>query len=532
MHKMSASVSRRIEVFFAALWWIQGSPCAVAEGCSAGAFLDLDDNACVDCAPGFFSPAGATSCIECAPGTTDHDASPVSPCELCPRYSFGASARTVGGCALCPDDTNAVAAGATSVDNCTIKPDDSTMHPCTQVMCSIGHVPIASAVPLRDLTMSSCCQHSCATWGATNSCPSGSTLITDQADLVPSGDVPIRSCCSIACPPGTTVTSSGRCELCPAGTISTVDDARACTTCEAGTFAAAGSSVCTACDFGQVDEDLTPATPCSLCSPGTFAHAEGRVSCESCSAPNGQWRRVQGEQRVSECDYCPPGFFSYGAINTTSGSSIPSAECQLCPSGSSAVATDSSVCNFCSAGRFDHDGFPQTACLQCPRDTFSTSGSTACMPCARGKFAPAGSTHADNCTSDENLVEYCSYRCCAIDFQCPLGTVLKEAAAGHYIADLDTANIVAVCCESTCASWGSSNNCTTGVLIADHTPAGYTPQDTCCTKPCQAGSAASFQGRCETCPAGTFSKAAATRCDTCGAGGYAGSGSAGCDVCP
>ena len=185
--------------------------------------------------------------MECAAGTIDHDASPVSPCELCPVFSFNALARQVGACTLCPDSLNAWATGATSADNCTRLPSISdTSLVCTQLTCPDGYVPTSDVVMFGNLNTAYCCQVSCATWGASN-CPAGSAFLTELAESTAIGEDPTLSCCSRTCPPGTTVSATGRCELCPAGTISTDNDASACTTCEAGKFATMGSSACTTC---------------------------------------------------------------------------------------------------------------------------------------------------------------------------------------------------------------------------------------------------------------------------------------------
>jgi hypothetical protein len=176
---------------------------------------------------------------------------------------------------------------------------------------------------------------------------------------------------------------SSICQLCPAGTFSTViaaTSASVCQACSSGNYSSsAGSSMCLTCPIGTYSQ--SGATNCTTCPSGTIANYIG----------------------ASTCMACPAGFYSY---NTSM--------CQVCPLGSIASTSGSSTCTLCAAGTF---AINTTACLSCPQGTYSTgtgngmctacvvgtyssqiaaTSSATCIPCAQGTYSQAGASSCYN----------------------------------------------------------------------------------------------------------------------------------------
>jgi len=153
--------------------------------------------------------------------------------------------------------------------------------------------------------------------------------------------------CGICCPSGTIV-NGNKCQVCPAGTRSTVvPQATTCTNCPANTFNAGGNDTCAPC-------------------PDNYQSAAGSGKCVRCPA---------GQVRIS---------------NDTS--------CHSCTAGTYAPACDNSACTNCPAGTISADG--SSFCTTCSAGTFSTAGSSTCSTCSAGSYSSAGAASCTGCPSD------------------------------------------------------------------------------------------------------------------------------------
>ena len=119
------------------------------------------------------------------------------------------------------------------------------------------------------------------------------------------------------CEPGSTLnTTTGECQICPAGSVSSAATGEGCTHCPKGTHQpSAGASTCYGCPVGKFS-DSAGATDCSACPARSS-------TCGLVSTPLGGVREAchQNAQTVEQCT-CTPGY----AMDA-------SGACQPCPFG-------------------------------------------------------------------------------------------------------------------------------------------------------------------------------------------------------
>ena len=269
-----------------------------------------------------------------------------------------------------------------------------------------------------------------------------------------------------------------RWETCPAGTKS---DGVNCTTCPAGTSAAAGSSECTACPAGT--KSSSGAGSCTACPAGQYNTGTGNTTCTKCAA----------------------GRYNTGTGNTT---------CTACPAGKYNTGTGNTSCTACPAGQYN-SGTGNTSCKQCGAGTYSASGATSCTACAAGSYSAAGASTCTACPAGKYNTGTGNTSCTA----CP---------AGKY--NTGTGNTSCTACAA------GKYNTGTGNTSCSNCPAGKYNTGTGNTQclDCTAGTYSSTgASSCTACPAGQYSGTGASSCTQCPAGKYSsGTGSASCTNCP
>lgn len=163
---------------------------------------------------------------------------------------------------------------------------------CENVTCTAGTAKIPS-LPADTVPNDSdadaqlaCCSSTCAEWSAdaTNVCTSGTHPIqSPAADAAVAGLDPQESCCTGICSAGTwRDVRDGHCHWCPAGKMSSADDATECSDCGTGTYARIASTACAACAEGQFDADQDASTRCGICPAGTES-AAGSTGIDDCT---------------------------------------------------------------------------------------------------------------------------------------------------------------------------------------------------------------------------------------------------------
>ncbi len=287
-------------------------------------------------------------------------------------------------------------------------------------------------------------------------CPSGRYNPSTNATLsnclwCPAGSFCIAGASSpSSCPSGTYCpTNTSRPILCPEGTfVSTADNtvSTVCTACTAGSFCFKGSSsatqtVCTAgfyCPTGTGNSSLIvcprgarcPAGSSyfTLCAAGSYSPQVGLSVC--LTAPVGTYCNQTG---LSVCTDCKGGY------NPNTGGILPSS-CLRCPQlgmGAPTGASAVSQCVYCPRGFYCQDSWLRP----CQPGTWSNvTNSTRqdnCTACTWGYTTPAGSTSFRDCTPCK-LNGPCS---CPVGAYCTSGNrfarptqnfTITWCMAGHY----------------------------------------------------------------------------------------------------
>jgi hypothetical protein len=138
---------------------------------------------------------------------------------------------------------------------------------------------------------------------------------------------------------------------------------KACSACPAGSFAAAGDALCSPCPFHTYN-DRTGQSACTGCAAGTERYVSGGLSQQStaCCDPSPQ----------SGCSVCSHG-----------SSSVPGQPCAKCAAGTYRDTYAPGPCKLCPSGTASSvaGAALASACVACPRGTFSINGSATCRPC-------------------------------------------------------------------------------------------------------------------------------------------------------
>jgi hypothetical protein len=142
------------------------------------------------------------------------------------------------------------------------------------------------------------------------------------------------------------------CMQCPVGKYTSEAKMTSCTTCEDGTYAGTGASVCEPCAAGtrlknaltgvpaDACEDVSRHASCIVCAL-VFPVTDRLMGCMQCEAG-----KYSGEDKMTECTDCPGGTYAAG------GASF----CESCVAGTELVDNTS--------------GDPGGACNDVSRDMF------------------------------------------------------------------------------------------------------------------------------------------------------------------
>lgn len=214
----------------------------------------------------------------------------------------------------------------------------------------------------------------------------------------------------VACGTGQGSAAGGTCYTCPAGKKSVANSD--CVACEAGKKQAAeGQSKCDPCPAGQYMAS-TGATACTPCACG-FYDADSRIGCNWC--PAGKYNPDEGQEDSTDCNECPIGYTTPGAVQGecgNSGGTTPVTWCNICPAGTYSTETglESGECTKCEAGKQDVRLNLVTAtrskCDDCPKDFWNSGkragGGQACEECGKGYVTNdlTGSSTCTQCNTD------------------------------------------------------------------------------------------------------------------------------------
>lgn len=256
------------------------------------------------------------------------------------------------------------------------------------------------------------------------------------------------------------------------------------TSCEPGQYQdSTRQSSCKPCVKGTASDETGRKTSCGDCPAGYIAKEAGCTTCTPCKA--GEYQDAAGQ---TGCKPCAKGYYS---------SSAGWDKCSACPGGQYASNTGMTSCAACSAGTYA-SGTGNSSCTQCSAGKHQpNTGKTSCIDCNSGKYqGEMGKTSCDNCPKGK--------------YSGPSGAWSKCSACanGSYTSSV---------AQSSCAPC-SLDGCKT-----------YSTTACSCTT-CTAGYKL-VNGKCEVCPAGTYSKEGATSCTACSSGEYSSSKSSSCSKC-
>eukprot|EP01045_Picozoa_sp_COSAG04_P013969 COSAG04_NODE_1020_length_8729_cov_2.983082_3_plen_1985_part_00 len=321
------------------------TPCSE---CLAGSYSNASSTSCTICAAGTHAAAGASECSPCAAGTSDDDYLPSTACVGCTIGRASKEAGAYGACDQCAAGKSAVAENATSCTDCPTDEydhDDNATTAC--VDCPDGRFAEAGTSD-----SSGGCVPCGVGWEGGN------------------------ESCSL-CPPGKSDHDSNAATLCQpcgagsysesAGAFGNLDSANGCQSCAGGSYVAAGSTACIACLAGQADDDNSSSTGCVECAAGRSIAAAQTGSCIDCDA--GQFAAAgssactnctagtndHDSDPATPCQVCAAGKYSE---TQTNGSCIDCTVAQY-------AAENATSCTDCEAGQVDDDNDPATPCIAC-----------------------------------------------------------------------------------------------------------------------------------------------------------------------
>ena len=275
-----------------------------------------------------YSTGGATSCSNCNAGNscangiqtpcTDGTYQPSassSSCLQCTAGSYcasGASAVT-----LCPDGLISLA-GASSAAGCTSCPAGSFCVSGVKYTCTAGNYQPSQG------------QTKCISCVAGSYCPAAASVLTP----CPDGTSSVASAMSVSdcftCASGQ-VCTGGVQKVCDAGSYALAGQTT-CTACPAGSYCPQGASAPTSCPDGKTSSvSATAVGSCYDCPVGNYCVNGNKIACAA-----GSYNSVGGK---NSCSACPAGFYCAKECVTPT----------VCPDGSYSLSSQG-ICTSCAAG--------------------------------------------------------------------------------------------------------------------------------------------------------------------------------------
>jgi hypothetical protein len=147
------------------------------------------------------------------------------------------------------------------------------------------------------------------------------------------------------------------------------------TPCASGSMSYRGSSACTNCLAGFIEQSHLR---CQRCVVGKHAPSPGSAACKDC-APG----RFAATDAAISCSYCAPGTYQ-----NVSGQGA----CARCAEGSYSAVWGRATCGTCAPGQKSNG----TACLDCTPGRFAATPLSYCTQCKAGQFA--ASSRSPSCT--------------------------------------------------------------------------------------------------------------------------------------
>ena len=512
--------------------------CHAGYYCPSGAHIPTY----LPCTPGYYCPNGTSVQLECPPGT----------------YSNTSLNTQLNDCLSCTPGHYCASYGLTTPTNMCdpgfyCPGGQSTSHP-DNLACTPGHFCLAGShnqtgCPAGEYqpnwAASSCLQcpeayycdpneASCLTdYNFTLVCSSEIDIELSSAFINTEGVVTPKICPTGSyCPVGTEFSTQF---LCPEGTYSNETglwNISQCISCPPGMFCAgegltSPSGLCSPGYF--CNEDASTATPMDditggECPRGRYCLAGSTITASSC--PKGTFNNRTGLSNISECQFCPPGYYCpYTGLVEPFGLCNAGYYCI----GGSPVSNPSNVTygDQCISGHYCPIGTASP--IPCPVGSFlPTTGATSlseCLPCSSGMYCEySGQSNVTGlcsagyyCTSNSSTptpIDGITGNVCPNSSYCPVGSSQPLTCPNATYMNHTGAESCYICPEGHyCVGTDEAILCPQGYYCGTGTGLDW--------EPCPKGTYGSREGlssvnQCILCPGGYY-------CDSSGAINVSGS---------
>lgn len=234
-------------------------------------------------------------------------------------------------------------------------------------------------------------------------CPADAVCATGESIKCAPPSIPSKNQTHCECPPGVgSVSHSGDCKACPAGTYSDSRDLSPCTACPAGKWSSPSATSCTFCAPGLYG-DAGSCAQCPVgtycppyalqpfrCPKGTFGVKAGMATVqEACACQSGKGVypscECSTDSLVSLCT-CPPGTYNVGGVcreclegSWCPGGEEPNYKCLQIYQSSPPASTEEASC-VCDRGYYL--SLAEGQCVGCPLHHYKNErGDGSCLPC-------------------------------------------------------------------------------------------------------------------------------------------------------
>jgi len=308
-----------------------------------------------------------------------------------------------------------------------------------------------------------------------------------------------------------TINTAKSCNPCPAGSFSS-SGASSCTNCVAGTYSTAGASGCISCFPGSYSNN--GASGCTACGPNSYS-GSGASSCVKC--PSDQ----VANSLFTGCVTPTTTLTTTTCLSTATPTVIQGSWACACALGYEYI---NNGCTQCKAGTYSPNG---NVCKQVPNIGYSKAGAFMFTVCESAYVPNDNHDNPVNCP-----IGYYSFDNVFVCTQCPPGGYHRDGRI----------------CNACPPNTYNPNFGATALSACINCPAGYSSKQgsPSCSYNCGAGfgntncnscssgtfSAGGLNATCTQCPAGTFSSAQSSTCTPCSAGTYSTGGASSCTPCP